>query len=297
MIEYLKKKGIIILDGATGTELEKRGITDPIIKANIDQPEVVSGLEKEYFDAGSDAVLTNTFTGSKTMLQLLGLDIDPYILNYTAAEIACKARPPGKLVIGSVGPSGKLLTPYGPLTESEAVSGFIPQLKGLIDGGVDAIVFETYMDLREMRCAITALKECGDIPFICSLTFEPKGKRIATLIGDTPEKLVELGISTGALAVGANCGVGIDPMIKIMESYRAVHPTIPLWAKPNAGMPKLVDGRAMYTESPEYFAAKLPELLQYNPSFIGGCCGTTPEHIERIRNTLHPEIKHAETKE
>jgi 5-methyltetrahydrofolate--homocysteine methyltransferase len=220
------------------------------------------------------------------MLQLLGIDIDPYILNHTAAEIACKARPPGKLVIGSVGPSGKLLSPYGALTESEAISGFIPQIKGLMDGGVDAIVFETYMDLREMRCAITALKECGDIPFICSPTFELRGKRLATLMGDTPEKTLEFGISAGALAVGANCGVGIDQMIKIMASYRMVHPTIPLWAKPNAGMPELVDGKAVYTESPDYFAARLPELLQYNPSFIGGCCGTAPEHIERIRNQI-----------
>lgn len=284
--EILIKDSIVLLDGSIGTMLMERGADEPIIKANYDMPYTVFGLELEYFCSGADAVLTNSLTGSELMLKSLGLSYDAYTLNRRAAEIARSAAGDRKLVIGSVGPAGQLLEPYGPLTEKAAIASFVPQIRGLIEGGADAIVFETFMHLQELAAGVAALKEIGDVPFICSLTYESGRNGYATMMGDSPLDAIRFCHDNGALAAGANCGVGIDQMIKIMEVHRSIDPDILLWAKPNAGIPELVDNRLAYNETPEYFAKRLPELLSQEVSFVGGCCGTGPDHIAAMRDVI-----------
>ena len=287
--DFFKLNRIMLLDGGTGSLLIEKGLKtgEPPELWNINQADEIANLAKIYFYAGSDAVYTNSFGGSKFKLSSYGMGNRITEINYSAAKIAVGQKPEAKFVFGSVGPSGKMLEPFGDVSEPEMILSFTDQIKALVNGGVDAIVFETFTDLNEIKCAILALKEFSTLPFITSMTFDKNPAGYRTMMGvSIPEAADEL-LNLGAYAIGSNCGNGIENMIEIGNEFRNISTEIKIILKANAGMPKYTNGKIEYSESPEYFARHTKALFKINPSFVGGCCGTTPEHIKVLRNAIN----------
>jgi 5-methyltetrahydrofolate--homocysteine methyltransferase len=275
---------VLVSDGALGTELAKKGLRPGECPEllNAENPELVGGIARSYGEAGSDIILTNTFGGNPVKLALYGLESRTEELNEQGARIAVEAAGGHAAVFGSVGPTGGFLEPLGSLTESELIAAFGRQVRALASGGAEGIVLETMTDLGEIICALRAVREHSDLTAVCSMTFDRGARGYATMMGVTPERAAEELDAAGADAVGANCGTGIVDIIGIARIMRP-HTRLPLWMKPNAGMPELVEGKTVYPESPENFAAFIPDLLDAGATIVGGCCGTTPEHIRRVR--------------
>jgi 5-methyltetrahydrofolate--homocysteine methyltransferase len=286
--EFFLGNQTLLLDGATGTQLMERGLKSGECpeKWNVEAPHKVKDIAQCYFQAGSDAVLTNTFGGSKLKLQNYGLDPRTYELNLQGCRNAIEAKPAGKFVIGSIGPSGKFMPPLGSITEKEMICAFVLQVKAMSDAGVDAILIETFADLSEMRCAIRAVKDNADLPFICSLTYDKTPKGYRTMMGISIREAVDTLLKDGAFVVGSNCGHGLLNMIEILREYRSISKRIKIIGKPNAGIPKYENGRTSYTEGANYFEQHIDDCLALKPSIIGGCCGTGPDHIKVMREAI-----------
>ncbi|MDZ7262492.1 MAG: homocysteine S-methyltransferase family protein [candidate division KSB1 bacterium] len=280
-------KEILLFDGAMGTMLQARGLApgEPSEKWNLDHPEVVKQIHCEYVEAGADILITNSFGGSPYKLQNCGLGNKIYEVNYTAAKLAARAASGKAYVAGSVGPTGKFLQPLGEVAPEEMYDGFVQQIQALRDGGADLICVETMTDSNEAVLAIKAAKEVTTLPVIASMTYEKGKKGYRTIMGHTIEDSVKALLDAGADVVGTNCGNGIEPMIEIVATMRKITQA-PLLAEPNAGLPKLIEGRPVYSETPEIMAARLPELIRAGANIVGGCCGTTPEHIRKFREVL-----------
>lgn len=278
----------LLLDGSTGTQLMARGLRSGECAEvwNRERPEDVQDIARTYFAAGSDAVLTNTFGGSPIALAAHGRRGEAYELNRSGAEHALAVRPEGRFVIASIGPTGQLFDPLGPLTPDSARASFSTQVIAVRDAGVDAILLETFTDLKEIQCAIDVILEVTDLPFLCSLTYDKSPRGYHTMMGVSIARAAEALSLAGAVAVGSNCGNGMANMIEIATEYRACSPELKILAKPNAGLPELRDGATVYTESPEDFAAHAPALLATRPAVIGGCCGTTAAHVRALRTAL-----------
>jgi 5-methyltetrahydrofolate--homocysteine methyltransferase len=288
LAERITSRKILILDGATGSELISRGLVAGECPElwNISHPEIIKDISASYFAAGSDAVLTNTFGGSELKLKAFNLDRKAYELNFEGARNAISVKPEGKFVIGSIGPSGLMLEPFGDITYQEMTDSFAEQVKAMVSAGVDGFMLETFTDLEEIQCAIHAVKENSDLPFFASMTFNntPDGHR--TMMGVSVKNFVEEMQTANALLVGSNCGNGILKMVDLAKEFRSVSGTVNLLFKANAGEPHLHDGAICYSESPDVFASNLTELLKTSPSAVGGCCGTNPEHIRRIKQMI-----------
>lgn len=282
--DILLRIRVLVSDGALGTELAKKGLRPGECPEllNAENPEWVGGIARNYVEAGSDIILTNTFGGNPVKLARYGLESRTEELNEQGARIADEAAGGHAAVFGSVGPTGEFLEPLGSLTESELIAAFGRQVRALARGGAEGIVLETMTDLGEIICALRAVREYSDLTAVCSMTFDRGARGYATMMGVTPERAAEELDAAGAIAVGANCGTGIADIIGIARLMRP-HTRLPLWMKPNAGMPELVEGKTVYRESPEDFAAFIPDLLNAGSNIVGGCCGTTPEHIRRVR--------------
>ena len=279
----LDKKKVLIVDGAWGTELINRGLKPREVPEswNIERPEEVHSVALSYINAGSDIILTNTFGGSPLKLAKKGLGEKTEEINRLGAEISKKAAGGWSLVFGSIGPTGELVKPLGTMTESELVSGFAEQAKALAAGGVDGIVIETMMDLAEAKAALRAVKENTSLPVAVTMTFNKAGRNYATLMGVRPDQAAAELEKVGADIVGANCGAGIDLMIEVVRLMRS-GTSLPIWCKPNAGLPELVDGETVYRESPEKMACQFRTLVRAGASIVGGCCGSTPAHIRAL---------------
>ena len=240
-----------------------------------------------YVNAGSDVILTNTFGGSRFSLDRHEASDRVHEVNVEGARISRRAADSAKgrevRVFASMGPSGILLM-TGEVTEDELYEGFAQQAAALKEGGADAIVVETMSDPAEATLAIRAAKETG-LPVVGSMTFDSGKNKDRTMMGTTPEQAVAAMELAGADAVGSNCGQGIDGFIAICQRYRAVT-KLPIWMKGNAGLPEMVDGQTIYRITPAQFAAKAKLLIDEGASFIGGCCGTTPEFISELRVLL-----------
>lgn len=287
-VEFVGQNQTLLLDGATGTQLIARGLKsgECVEQWNVDHPAIVRDVALSYFQAGSDAVLTNTFGGSKLKLEAFGLQERAYELNLAACQHALEARPEGKFIIGSIGPTGKLMPPLGEVTEKEVVDAFIPQAIAMRDAGVDAVFIETFTDLNEIRCAIRAVRENADLPLICSLTYDKTPKGYRTMMGIGTEEAAKVLLSEGAIIVGSNCGHGLLNMIDIVREYRNISFDIKVIGKPNAGVPEYRNGEVVYTEDAKFFEEHIDEMLALKPTIIGGCCGTGPSHIEIIRKAI-----------
>lgn len=274
---------ILVFDGAMGTMLQSRGLGmgDCPEEWNISHPSVVREIHRGYFGAGTDAVETNSFGGSRLKLEKFGFGNRVREFNQTAAELAKEACPEGRLVVGSVGPTGELLQPLGKRTFEEACEAFCEQIAALTEGGVDLICVETMSDIQEARAAIKAAKQTTGLPVLATMTFDLGKRGFRTIMGVDPATAVNELLDAGADAVGSNCGNGIEEMIQLVKQMRR-ETSAWLVAQPNAGVPKLVGGKAVFTQGAEQMAEKVPELIQAGANIIGGCCGTTPEHMAAI---------------
>ena len=280
--------GPLLADGAMGTELIRRAnvkVDACLEHLNLTNPDLVRGVHLDYIEAGAELVETNTYGANRVRLERHGLGGAMQEINRRAVELAREAQSlTGQRVwvAGSVGPLGRSLAPLWADSTEEARSLFREQIKVLADAGVDLLMLETFPSLAEVREAITAAREVGDLPVIAQLTFTQEGHTIA---GDTPEEVVEALALLDVAAIGANCSVGPAPMLQVMEEMRA-RTEVPLSALPNAGLPAEADGRLVYLSSPAYMAELASRMAEAGVTVIGGCCGTAPEHISAMRDAL-----------
>ena len=284
----LSSKKVLIADGAWGTEMVKRGLSpgEPPEVWNLSRPDDVRAIAKSYKDAGADIILTNTFGGNYFKLKRAEVSEKIIEINRKGVELS-KEVAGDSLVFASIGPTGEFMQPLGTITEKEMIYAFSEQVKAFIQGGADGIIIETMSDLNEAKCAIKSIKENSTLAVGVSMAFDKGVRGFATMMGVTPEQAAVELEKDGADMVGANCGsVTIKDMIDIAKIMRK-STSLPLWIKPNAGLPQLKDGKTVYLESPEEMAKCVSELIKIGVSVIGGCCGTTPEHIKLFVKENH----------
>jgi 5-methyltetrahydrofolate--homocysteine methyltransferase len=292
LIDFFEKKNILLLDGATGSQLIARGLKAGECPEmwNITHKKEVREIAELYFAAGADIVLTNTFGGSVLKLNDYGLKDRVTELNQAGARNALEVRPVGKFVIGSMGPSGKILEPFGDASEAEVTESFRIQAEALAGAGVDGFMLETFLDLRELLCAVNAVKQAGNLPFITSLTYSSTPDGFVTIMGNGIREAVTELKETGAFAIGSNCGNGIANMVKLGQQLRQALPENVILLKPNAGEPVLKDGVTCYSETPGDFEVHFRELAALKPLILGGCCGTDAKHINAFRRMIDKVI-------
>lgn len=288
------KQGLLLLDGAMGTELIGRGIEAGKCNdyLNIASPDIIFDIHRAYVEAGSDAVLTNTFGANRSALARRGFGDKIKEINKAGAEIARKAAGGEKYVLGDIGPSGDFLQPLGSLNPDELKDAFAQQAKVLLDGGVDGFIIETMTALDELTIAIEGAKSvAGDLPVFVSMAFDKAGGDFRTMMGVDVESAVSKIVSLGVDTVGFNCGtVSLDEYVQLAGKYvsavKALGKDVLIYAEPNAGKPELVEGKAVYNVSPGDFAEAAEKIHLAGVNIIGGCCGTTPAHIKAIVKKL-----------
>jgi methionine synthase I (cobalamin-dependent)/5,10-methylenetetrahydrofolate reductase len=279
----------LLADGGMGTVLHARGISfdHSFDGQNLDHPDLVREIHRHYIAAGAELIETNTFGANYHRLAKFGLEERVRDINLRGAKLARDAREiEGRevFVAGSMGPLGQPLAPLGRLTFEEAQSAFARQAEALLEGGVDLFILETHAHPLELRAAITAVREVStDLPVVALLTFTGEGK---TVLGLSPEEMVIALADLPIDVLGANCSVGPQQMLDVLLSM-AAHTRLPLAAMPNAGLPGYRDGRFVYLSTPAYFATYATRFLDAGIRLIGGCCGTTPEHIEAMAEVVH----------
>ena len=286
-LSILKSKRILLCDGAMGTELQRRGLKvgDCPEEYNLSNPKMIQGIHKDYFDAGSDIVETNTFGANRLRLKFYGLDNKVGEINLAAVNNAKEVRPKNKFIAGSIGPLGELLEPLGNISEDFAYDIFGEQAKILEEAGVDIIYIETMMAIEEVAIAMKAAKENASLPVAGSMTFELGKSGLKTPWGVDVQTAVNELTNAGADIIGSNCGKGFDEMIQVIREMKMLT-TKPILAQSNAGIPELIDGKLFYKETPEMIAPKVQELLKSGVNILGGCCGTNPSHIKKMREVL-----------
>lgn len=278
-------QGVLVGDGATGTLLQARGLAagDCPEEWNLSHPEAVRDVAASYVAVGAEVVTTNSIGGSPRKLAHYGLADKCELINERAGVLAREAVGDHAFVVGSIGPPGELLEPYGTLTREEAVGGFERQIAGLVAGGVDGVLAETISDLREALLILeAALRVAPDLPRFCTMTFQPEGR---TSFGVSVERAVEALEKAGADGIGANCGIGGEQLMPIVAQFTKLA-SVPVIAVPNAGVPELVAGRTVFRDTPEDMARYAVGFVEAGVRWVGGCCGTTPEHIRAIANAV-----------
>jgi len=288
LVQLLQTSEYILADGATGTTLMGMGLTqgDPPEAWNMLHPDRIRKMHRQFIEAGSQIVLTNTFGGTRFRLKLHNLQDRVYELNKAAAELArAEADAAENLVVvgGSMGPSGEIMQPLGELAYEDAVQGFAEQARGLIDGGVDVLWIETMSDLKEVRAAAEGARQAGDIPLVITMTFDTNGY---TMMGVSPVQALEAIKEYDPLAIGGNCGNGPGEIEGVIQNMVAVGLEVPLVAKSNAGMPVLVDGHPHYNATPDIMADYAIRVRNLGATIIGGCCGNSVEHIRSMAKAL-----------
>lgn len=286
--DALRSGKVLVSDGAWGTFLQKMGLKPgecPEIWC-VDRFEDVKKIAKSYAEAGSDMVETDSFGGNRFKLEHFGLDSRASELNEWAAKASREAVGEDCWVIASIGPTGKMLV-IEEVTEEELYDTFRDQAVAFKKGGADAVCIETMSDIDEAVQAIKATKENTDLEIICTFTFEKtKQGDYRTMMGATPQNACRAALEAGADIVGANCGNGIERMIDIVKEIRTELPDTPILVHANAGLPQNMDGVDVFPETPEMMAAQVNELARAGANIIGGCCGTTPAHIQAMKQAL-----------
>jgi methionine synthase I (cobalamin-dependent) len=278
LLEWLRN-GPLIADGAWGTELQKRGLAlgETPDFWNLAHPERVEDVAKSYVDAGSQVILTNTFRANAIALSGHAGDIES--INRAGVEISKRAAAGRARVVASIGPTGKMLM-TGEVTEQEIADAFAQQSRALASAGADALLIETMSDLQEALIALKAAQSTG-LPVIVSFAFDTGKQKDRTMMGGTPESIAAAMQEAGAAGVGANCGAGIEFFPAICSRLRDAC-ELPVWIKPNAGLPEVSGGQVHYHASPAEFAERLPALLDSGACFVGGCCGSNPEFVRAL---------------
>ena len=279
----------MVSDGAWGTFLQQKGLRPGECPEewNISRPKDVFDIAQSYIEAGADMVETNSFGGNRFKLEKYGFGDRVYEFNKAAAEISRKAAGPDRFVLGSIGPTGKLLI-MEEVTEDELYDAFKEQALALEAGDVNAIMIETMTDLDEARIAVKAAKENTDCEVFCTMTFQKIiGGEFRTMMGISPAEMAETIVGAGADLIGTNCGNGMEDMIGMVQEIRSLNPDIPILVHANAGMPCYHDGVTTFPESPDDMAARVNEIIVAGANIVGGCCGTTPDHIRKIRDAVN----------
>jgi 5-methyltetrahydrofolate--homocysteine methyltransferase len=287
ILDRLASGEILVFDGATGTYLQDHGLEPggcPEL-LNAEKPELIQQMAADYFAAGSDMVLTNSFGANKFMLKKYGVGDRVRELNRKAAQNARASAPAGKYVVGSVGPTGEFMEPLGSVTEQEMYDALAEQITALEEGGADGVMVETQLGLEEASLAVRAAKENTRLVVMSTMVFDKGPRGYFTMMGVTPEKAVEGLQAAGADIVGTNCGNGIDRMVEIAEKMRAVTSGY-LAVQSNAGIPKITKGKIIYPETPEYMAERYQKLAALPVNVLGGCCGTGPAHIKALSEAV-----------
>lgn len=279
-------------DGAMGTQLMIAGLEQGLCgeEWNLTHPDKVLAIQAQYADAGSDCIITNTFGGSRIMLNRHGNAGNVREINMAAVDIARRAFGGREgYVLGDVGPFGGLMEPYGDFTEADVHAAFLEQSRALVDAGADAVIIETQTGLEELGLAIAAAREAGAPCIIGSLAYDVTldGSTFRTMMGVDPERAAEFMEENGADIVALNCGTGMDMVWarQAVERYRSAT-ELPVMAQPNAGLPRLVNMKVIYDETPEEMVRGVVPLLDAGVSIIGGCCGSTPDHIRAFRAAM-----------
>ncbi|MHC4425158.1 MAG: homocysteine S-methyltransferase family protein [Planctomycetota bacterium] len=288
LLAALKNKDVILLDGAIGTELDKRGLMGRASN-NLDSPDVVLEIQREYAQCGCDALTTNTLTMNRIYIETHKVGVPVRDVNKAGAELARQAAGKDQYVLGDISSTGQLLEPYGTYQEAQFYDAFKEQAEILAESGVDGFIIETVFDLREAMCALRACKNNSSLPVIVSIAFATEEKGGRTMMGDSAEQCVKNLTDAGADVIGANCG-DLDPaQMAVVVSYLKSATTLPVLAQPNAGRPKLVGDKTVFDMAPAPFAVGIAECLRGGARLVGGCCGTTPEHIRAVAEVLSKE--------
>ncbi len=288
MLERLARGAVLVADGAIGTMLMARGLErgKPPESFNLTRSDVLVDIAREYLTAGADIVQTNTFGASRLKLKHYALDRKVREINENAVAAVRQAVGDKAYVSGSCGPTGQFLKPYGDIDPEEMTAVFHEQIDALVSAGVDLVCIETMTDLGEAVCALKAAKQVsGTVPVIATMTFDETPKGFFTIMGVNIKTAVEGLESAGADIIGSNCGNGIENMVRIGREFRE-RTKLPVIIQSNAGLPELRDKEVVYPESPDFMAGKVVELIDLGVSIIGGCCGTTPDHIRAFRKAV-----------
>lgn len=290
LIEAMQMR-VLLSDGAMGTQLQQAGLESGGCGEawNLDHPERVLAIQRRYAEAGSDIILTNTFGGSRIMLNRHDEGERTVEINKAAVAIAREALGGRGYVLGDIGPFGGLMEPYGEIPRGEVERAFREQARALMEGGADGIIIETQTALEELEIGIAAAREAGSPVIIGSIAFDRMLDEddVRTMMGVSPEMAAEFMAAHGCHILGLNCGTGVDMRMaaRIVERYRHAS-GLPVMAQPNAGAPVLENMKVLYKETPEEMSAGLPALLAAGVRIVGGCCGSTPDHIRRFRQIL-----------
>ncbi len=269
-----------VLDGAMGTLVYDRGIFVNVCydELNVTEPTLIEGVHRDYVAAGAEIIETNTFGANPMKLSSFGLAEDTEAINAAAVGLARNAANGRALVVGAIGPLGIRIEPFGPTSRAEAQAYYARQVAGLVEGGVDGFVLETFSDLNELHTAFEAVRAQSELPVFCLITIGQDGR---TAYGTAPDAVAAQATDWGADVIGVNCSVGPAVLLDAVEQMARVTDR-PLCAQPNAGLPREVGGRKIYLASPDYMAQYAARMIDAGVRFLGGCCGTTPEHVKRI---------------
>ena len=288
-LERLNAGDVLVADGATGTNLQIMGLKagTPPEDLVMDNPDILLELANRFVAAGSDIILTCTFGGTRLrMKDSKYVDRAPEV-NMRAVELARKAasKRDGVLVAGSMGPTGALMVPYGPLTPEDARATYAEQAKALADGGVDLLLIETMFALEEATPAFEGARSVSDLPIVVSFSYD---RGVRTMMGVKTSQVMQIYTELGAVAIGANCGTTLENMEKVVAEYGAAKAGFPLWVKPNAGLPHMdaETNRAIYDVTPEMMGERAKKFVSMGARIVGGCCGSTPEHVAAIAKAI-----------
>ncbi len=287
ILELIEKR-TVVLDGGMGTELMKHGFSPGECpeKWNIEKPDVIKSIHRSYFEAGSDVVLTNSFGGSQLKLFSYGLDKQCYELNRKAGLLANAVKPDGKFVAGSMGPTGKFLSPQGDYTEGEFEDAYGEQAKGLADGHVDFILIETQYDIKETLCALRAARKNATCPVFVTMTFEKYPRGFFTMMGHSVSQCITDLEDENVPVIGANCSLDSADMSELIKIMRE-STSLPLIAQANAGKATLSsEGEVSYSQGIENYVKYVPKIIDNGAGIIGGCCGTDPGYIRHFTKIL-----------
>ena len=280
--------GTILADGAMGTMLHARGVgfDKCFDELNLTNPAAVADIHREYIEAGAQLIITNTFGANRFKLKKHGLEEDMVEINRAGVELAKRAVAASfkdVLVAGDIGPLGVRIAPYGRVKPEEARAAFAEQVKALADAGAELIVIETMSDLYEIQEAIKAAKQTCNLPVVASVTFTRDDR---TLLGDDPMKVARKLRDAGADVIGVNCSGGPSQLLRILKQMKQAVSDGKFWVKPNAGWPEQVGGRIMYPADADYFGDYALAFREAGASIVGGCCGTTPQHITAMKKAF-----------